>query len=308
LEDIIKVEGLTKQYGKFVAVDNISFIVKEGSLFAFLGPNGAGKSTTINMLSTVLEKTKGKIHIGGHEVGKEDNDVRKSIGMVFQQSMLDPLLTVKENLETRGSFYELKGEKLKKRIDWAVEATNSTDFFQRRYDRLSGGQKRRADIARALINYPKVLFLDEPTTGLDPQTRMHVWKTINNLRKREKMTIFLTTHYMEEAAVADDVAIIDNGKIVARDTPEKLKIKYSNDYLHILPRDEKLLTKKLETMNVKYEIFNDSYHIKVKNSMEGLSILKKIEDFIYEFEMLRGNMDDVFINITGKNIREEGGE
>ena len=194
MKKAIVIENLTKTYGDLKAVDNISFYVEEGSLFAFLGPNGAGKSTTISILNTFLKPDGGRVEIGGRILGKEDSKIRAEIGAVFQESLLDPLLTVKENLSIRGSFYGLKGKSLKNAVADAIEKSGATDFMNRPYGKLSGGQRRRADIARALINTPKILFLDEPTTGLDPQTRLSVWETVSNLRKEYGMTVFLTTH------------------------------------------------------------------------------------------------------------------
>ena len=232
---IVEVTGLVKRYGELTAVDGISFSVPEGSLFAFLGPNGAGKTTTINVICTGLDKDAGEVRINGFEVGKQDDEVRRSIGVVFQHSVLDNLLTVRENLEVRGSFYRIGEAALKKRIASLSEAVGLEDFIDRRYGTLSGGQRRRADVARALVNTPRVLFLDEPTTGLDPQTRLKVWSSLHEMQGREKMTVFLTTHYMEEAATADDVAIIDHGRIVAQGTPAALKDRYSQDSLLIVP-------------------------------------------------------------------------
>ena len=206
MKKAIVIENLTKTYGDLKAVDNISFYVEEGSLFAFLGPNGAGKSTTISILNTFLKPDGGRVEIGGRILGKEDSKIRAEIGAVFQESLLDPLLTVKENLSIRGSFYGLKGKSLKNAVADAIEKSGATDFMNRPYGKLSGGQRRRADIARALVNTPKILFLDEPTTGLDPQTRKSVWETIRKLQEGTKMTVLLTTRSIEEAAQAGILA------------------------------------------------------------------------------------------------------
>ncbi|MDD3713041.1 MAG: ATP-binding cassette domain-containing protein, partial [Candidatus Izemoplasmatales bacterium] len=222
MEKIINVENLSKNYGEVKAVKGIDFYVEKGSLFAFLGPNGAGKTTTINILSTLISMDSGKVEINGIKLGEHEDLIRSSIGIVFQEGVLDPLLTIKENLEVRGSFYGISKDKLKERIESALEIAGITNIANRRYGILSGGQKRRADIARALINSPKILFLDEPTTGLDPQTRKNVWNTIMYLKNNENMTVFLTTHYMEEAEKADYVVIIDNGQIAAKGTPSYL--------------------------------------------------------------------------------------
>ena len=220
--DIITVNGFEKSYGDFKAVKGISFSVKEGSLFAFLGPNGAGKSTTIDTLCTLLACQKGDIRIAGYQLGKDDKKIRESIGVVFQQSLLDASLTVKDNLMLRGAFYGLSRSDLKARIDEVAKFTGVDSILGKKYGRMSGGQVRRADIARALINRPKLLFLDEPMTGLDPKTREDIWKMLFQMKNEMGMTIFLTTHYMEEAAQADDVVIIKKGEIVEEGTPEQI--------------------------------------------------------------------------------------
>jgi len=304
MDNIIKVEHLTKKYDKLTAVDDVSFTVKEGDFFAFLGPNGAGKSTTINILCTVLGKTKGDIEINGFKLGENDDAIRNSIGVVFQNSFLDGLLTVIENIKVRAKFYDISNDDFNKRLDYIADMIGIKDILHRPYGQLSGGQKRRVDIARALINEPKILFLDEPTTGLDPQTRQKVWEVIDNIQKKNKTTIFLTTHYMEEASNADKVAIIDNGKIIVYDTPMKLKEKYTSNILRILPRDENELFKYLDDNGYKYQSKADMIEVLVKSSMESLKILKDIENNLSSFEALEGNMDTVFINLTGKDIRE----
>ena len=239
MEKIIDVINLHKSYGQIKAVNGISFYVEKGSLFAFLGPNGAGKTTTINILSTLLTKDQGEVFVNDNKLGEHEDEIRNAIGIVFQEGVLDPLLSVKENLETRGSFYGLQKEVLNERVKNALEITGIMELSSRKYGSLSGGQKRRADIARALLNAPRILFLDEQTTGLDPQTRKNVWQTIIRLQKEENMTVFLTTHYMEEADMADYVVIIDNGEIAAKGTPSFLKDEYSNDILKIKPHQKK---------------------------------------------------------------------
>jgi multidrug/hemolysin transport system ATP-binding protein len=302
--DIIKVKNLIKKYGNLTAVDDISFNVKEGDFFAFLGPNGAGKSTTINILCTILDKTDGEVEINGLRLGKDDELIRNSIGVVFQNSYLDNLLTAYENIRTRASFYNIEKDEFDKRLNYLSEMIGIKDILNRQYGKLSGGQKRRVDIARALINEPKILILDEPTTGLDPQTRQKVWEVLEAIQKKNKTTIFLTTHYMEEAANADMVAIIDNGKIIVNDTPMKLKEKYASNILKLLPKDEKKLFKYLDDKGYKYSKRADYIEVIVKNNMESLQILKDVEEVISSFEALEGNMDSVFVNLTGKNIRE----
>ncbi|MBP5528546.1 MAG: ABC transporter ATP-binding protein, partial [Lachnospiraceae bacterium] len=221
--NVIEVRNLVKKYSNHLAVDGIDFDVKEGELFAFLGENGAGKSTTINILCTILEKTSGDVKICGHELGKEDDLIRKDIGIVFQNSVLDDKLTVKENLYTRGSYYGLTKREIEDRLKSFYERFELEEIMKRKYEKLSGGQRRRVDIVRALLNNPKILFLDEPTTGLDPKSRKIVWDYIEYLRKEKGMTIFLTTHYMEETRDANHVVILDKGKVIARGTPTELK-------------------------------------------------------------------------------------
>ena len=231
MSNIIEVKNLVKNYKDVHAVNDISFTVEEGSFFAFLGINGAGKSTTINILCTVLEKTSGNVKIGGYDLDKEKNKIKELIGIVFQGSVLDKQLTVKENLESRASYYGLNKKEIAKRIESLTQTFDLSEILKRKYGTLSGGQRRRVDIARALINRPKLLFLDEPTTGLDPKTRLQVWEIIHNLRKETGLTVFLTTHYMEETVDCDNVVIIDSGKIVANDSPHNLKKDYSSNSL-----------------------------------------------------------------------------
>lgn len=300
----IEVKGLVKNYGKLRAVDDISFDVEQGKLFAFLGPNGAGKSTTINVICTILAATSGSVKVFGHQVGAEDKGVRSDIGVVFQGTVLDDLLSVRENLATRGSFYGWDSGEIKRRIGDVAGTTGLNDYLDRPFGKLSGGQKRRADIARALMNTPKVLFLDEPTTGLDPQTRAKIWDTIGDMKKKGT-TIFLTTHYMEEAANADDVAIIDHGKIVARGTPDELRLRFSKDRLRIMPQDVAATSGWLKAKGYECEVKNDVVELKVKDSLEALQLLKGLEGQIRGFEVIKGDMDDVFLAVTGRKIRGE---
>ncbi len=246
----------------------------------------------------------GEIEVDGHVLGKEDADIRQPIGIVFQDSVLDPLLTVWENIETRGSFYGLKKEVLHERIQSALQITGIVDLAKRRYGNLSGGQKRRADIARALVNRPKILFLDEPTTGLDPQTRKSVWDTIKLLQEEERMTVFLTTHYMEEADDADYVVIIDEGQIAAKGTPTELKDQYSQDMLRIKTNDDQALVEHLERKQINYQRRNDLYFIGLSHTLDSLDLLNEIRPLLTSFQVLNGSLDDAFIQITGKEIRE----
>ena len=301
--EIIRIHDLSKSYGKLQAVKNISLNVYEGELFAFLGPNGAGKSTTINILSTLLEKDAGEIEINQHILGKDNDKIRNDIGIVFQKSFLDDLLTVKENLITRASFYGLEKAVITKRINTLSEQLSLHEFIDRPYGKLSGGQRRRADIARALVNHPKILFLDEPTTGLDPQTRHSIWAYIEDLRIKHKMTIFLTTHYMEEAAKCDRVCIIDHGEILELKTPHELRIQYAPTLLRI--KTDSLDEESIKRMNVTYQKINDGYEIVLKESKDAYPILDSYRNQIDQFEVLEGTMDTVFLALTGQKIRED---
>ena len=305
MNKIIEVHGLSKTFGDLQAVKGIDFYVESGKLFAFLGPNGAGKSTTIDMICTLLKPDSGKAFINGFQLGTEDQDIRESIGVVFQESLLDPLLTVRENLLTRARFYKIPKSELKERVEKAAISADVMDFIDRPYGKLSGDQRRRADIARALVNTPKILFLDEPTTGLDPQTRRSVWETIAHLQKESGLTVFLTTHYMEEAASADYIVIIDDGRIVAKGTPFALRNTYSSDALKIEPSDRTALISLLQEHDIPYTEKNELITIKLSGTEEAFSILKLTEPLIHRFEVQHGTMDDVFINITGKEIRAD---
>ena len=301
--EIIRIHDLSKSYGKLQAVKNISLNVYEGELFAFLGPNGAGKSTTINILSTLLEKDAGEIEINQHILGKDNDKIRNDIGIVFQKSFLDDLLTVKENLFTRASFYGLEKSVITKRINTLSEQLSLHEFINRPYGKLSGGQRRRADIARALVNHPKILFLDEPTTGLDPQTRHSIWTYIEDLRIKHKMTIFLTTHYMEEAAKCDRVCIIDHGEILELKTPRELRVQYAPTLMRI--KTDSLDESSIQTFNVPFQKINDGYEIVLKESKEAYPILDTYRNQIEQFEVVEGTMDTVFLALTGKTIRED---
>ena len=301
---IITVDGLKKSYGDVQAVKGIDFYVEKGKLFAFLGPNGAGKSTTIDIICTFLKPDGGEVTVDDSVLGKDDNAIRSSVGAVFQDSLLDDRLTVLENLKTRGALYGLKGKALDSAARKAAETVGISDLLSRRYGTLSGGQRRRCDIARALVNTPKILFLDEPTTGLDPQTRKLVWETIAALQRETDMTIFLTTHYMEEAANADYVIVIDNGLIAAKGTPAELKAKYTSDKLFLVCKDLPSVARTLESQGVSFETVADRVIIPIRSSLDALPILRDCGDGITGFEVINGTMDDAFIAITGKEIRE----
>ena len=308
MEEIITVNGLKKYFHEVKAVDDISFHVEPGETFGFLGINGAGKSTTINMLCTLFPVTAGEVSVCGYQLGKDDEKIRSNIGVVWQNNCLDERLSVKENLYVRGSLYGLDGNALKNRIEEIGKKLQLKDIYQTRYEKLSGGQKRRCEIAAALINTPKILFLDEPTTGLDPATRKLVWESMDTLQKEDGTTIFLTTHYMEEAACARHIAIIDSGKIKEYGTPFELKERYAKDKLHLIPKPEKQdeLIQLLKQMSYQEDDIvntNDRLVISVKDSMFALEILQKVQNCLSGFEMLQGTMDDVFLNVTGKALK-----
>lgn len=302
---VIEVNGLKKYFGDVKAVDDISFQVEQGELFGFLGINGAGKSTTINMLCTLYPPTAGEIQICGFAAGTENEEIRKRIGVVYQNNCLDDKLTVEENLFLRGSLYEKDRRKLKKDIERICGILELEEVYHRRFARLSGGQKRRCEIARALVNAPQIMFLDEPTTGLDPATRKQVWASLEKLRREEHMTIFLTTHYMEEAARASHIAIMDAGHIKEYGTSFSLKETYAKDKLRLYsksPEKSSRLAQMLERQKITYKQKQDSYVISVPESMAALQILDDVRGLIDGFEMVQGSMDDVFLNVTGKAL------
>ena len=308
MEKMIEVKGLKKSYGTVQAVKEIDFDVQKGSLFAFLGPNGAGKSTTIDILCTLNQPDSGQVKIAGFDLREEAAKIREKIGVVFQDHLLDKKLTVYENLMIRAGFYYKRSKERREAVEKVTRYAEITEFMKRPYGKLSGGQRRRVDIARALLNTPKVLFLDEPTTGLDPQTRKHIWETVKKLQKENNMTIFLTTHYMEEAAKADYVVIMDHGEIVVQGTPYDLKETYSYEHVKLKCNagdSQTIEVKKyLEKNKLKWTEEGEILDVQIARTLESLKILTELESYIESFEVLHGTMDDVFLNITGKEIRE----
>lgn len=298
----IKVENLCKQYGEQQAVKGISFTVEQGTLFAFLGENGAGKSTTIEILCTLLKKSSGQVTINGFtlDASNDNADIRKSIGVVFQQSLLDERLTVRENILHRGKTYGLSKTQLTDNYQFVSTYLHLEDIEEKKYGTLSGGQKRRADIARALIHRPSILFLDEPTTGLDPQTRQFVWQAIKQLQRETNMTVFLTTHYMEEASVAHQVTVLKQGKIVAQGTPDALKTKYAYDSMALVFQNAQEGVKFLEENAISYTENQGIYTIRLTSTLQALPLLKKAEPLIASFEVIKGSMDDVFLHIMAE--------
>ena len=298
MENVIQIEHLNKSYGEVKAVQDLSFVVKKGELFAFLGVNGAGKSTTISMICGQLVKDSGNITVCGQDVEKNFDAVSRKIGVVFQSSTLDSQLSAKDNLRSRASLYGINGKDFKKRYEELISLLDFGSFADRPLSKLSGGQKRRIDIARALIHDPEILILDEPTTGLDPQTRKLLWAVVDRLRKEKGMTVFLTTHYMEEAADADYVIIIDSGKIAAEGTPLELKNKYVGDYITIYNYDEK----ELEKLGLKYEKLRDAVRISVADTAKVTELILAHPGLFKDYEVIKGKMDDVFLAVTGKDL------
>lgn len=302
MEDIIQVNHLKRYFKDIKAVDDISFKVKKGQLYGFLGVNGAGKSTTINMLCTLLPRQEGEVTICGHRLGKEDREIRSKIGVVFQDNTLDNRLTIKENLVIRAGLYHNNNKEIMANLDYVCDVLSIGDLLKRQFNKLSGGQKRRCEIARALMNRPELLFLDEPTTGLDPQTRQSVWSSIEALQKEVGMTVFLTTHYMEEAAKAQYISIMEAGKLVANGTPFELKEKYAHDILKLVPQDFDELAKVLNEQNISSEKRTNHIRVIIQDSLHGLEILNRVKEYLKSYEVIQGTMDDVFLNITGKSL------
>ena len=298
MEHIIQIDHLSKRFGSVKAVQDLSFRVKEGELFAFLGVNGAGKSTTINIMCGQTSKDSGSIVIDAHDLDKDKDLIKRELGVVFQSSVLDSALSVYDNLESRAALYGIVGDAFKKRLAELAKILDFEDLLKRTVGKLSGGQRRRIDIARALFHKPKILILDEPTTGLDPQTRRILWNVISDFRKNENMTVFLTTHYMEEAADADYVVIIDDGKIAAEGTPLELKNIYTGDYITIYGEQEEHIKK----LGMEYEKLRNGYRLFVTNTKAATDLIIHNPQLFQDYEITKGKMDDVFLAVTGKTL------
>jgi len=298
MEKVITIENLNKSYGEVKAVRDLSFSVRRGELFAFLGVNGAGKSTTISMICGQLKKDSGSIFVCGEDVDKCFESISRRIGVVFQNSALDAQLSARDNLRSRAALYGITGKAFEKRFSELSEMLEFRDFADRPLAKLSGGQKRRIDIARALLHNPEILILDEPTTGLDPQTRKLLWSTIEVLRKEKQLTVFLTTHYMEEAADADYVVIIDSGMIAAEGTPLELKNKYVGDYVTLYNCSET----EVEKLGLPYEKIRDAIRVSVPNTSAVTELISAHRELFVDYEVVKGKMDDVFLAVTGKNL------
>lgn len=301
MENIIEISNLNKSFKDVKAVDNLSFHVKKKEFFAFLGINGAGKSTTISIMCGTLRKDSGIVMINGFDVNTEKEQIKKEIGVVFQESSLDKILTVYDNLEYKASLYGITGKDFKERLEYLSTLFSFKELLKRTYGKLSGGQKRKIDIARALLHKPNILILDEPTTGLDPKTRQIVWNAINKIHQEEGLTVFLTTHYMEEVVDANYVIILDSGRIKASGTPLELKNKYTGDYIYLYnPKMEDI-----EKLNVKFEKIPDGVKIEVANTQEATKLIIDHPSIFKDYEVIKGKMDDVFLSVTGKKLETE---
>lgn len=298
MSNMIQITHLSKSFGSIKAVQDLSFRVKEGELFAFLGINGAGKSTTINIMCGQLAKDSGSVFIDGRDLDKDMDFIKRELGIVFQSSVLDSALSVYDNLESRAALYGITGTEFKTRLAELAKRLDFENLLKRTVGKLSGGQRRRIDIARALFHKPKILILDEPTTGLDPQTRRILWDVISSFRKNEKMTVFLTTHYMEEAAEADYVVIIDSGKLSAEGTPLELKNSYTGDYISIygVPEDS------IRELGIAYEQIRNGYRLSVPNTKAATDLIIHHPQLFQDYEITKGKMDDVFLAVTGKTL------
>ena len=296
--NIIQIDHLSKSFGAVKAVQDLSFRVKEGELFAFLGVNGAGKSTTISILCGQLERDEGEVEIDGGSIDRDMARIKRELGVVFQSSALDKVLSVQENLRSRAALYGITGEQFRRRLEELASLLDFGDLLKRATGKLSGGQRRRIDIARALLHRPKILILDEPTTGLDPQTRRTVWDVVSRLRQQEGLTVFLTTHYMEEAADADYVVILDGGKIAAEGTPLALKNTYTGDFITLYGVEHG----QVEQLGMPYEALRDACRIAVPNTAEATRLIIQHPDLFRDYEITKGKMDDVFLAVTGKKL------
>ena len=302
MDTIIEIKGLCKHFKEVAAVDDISFKVNRGDLFAFLGVNGAGKSTTISIICGRLAKDAGTVLIDGVDIDASPDAIKNTLGVVFQSSALDKPLTVRQNLESRAALYGIVGEAFKKRLDELSHMLDFSDLLDRTLGKLSGGQRRRIDIARALLHHPKLLILDEPTTGLDPQTRRLLWQTITRLRREEGVTVFLTTHYMEEAAEADYVVVLDAGRIAAEGTPLDLKNRYTGDFVTFYGVGEE----DVRALGMPYERVAEGIRVSVPGTRAATELVLRAPELFVDYEITKGKMDDVFLAITGKTLG--GGE
>lgn len=298
MDSIIRINGLRKSFGDIKAVDGLSFRVERGELFAFLGVNGAGKSTTISMICGQLKRDGGDISVCGYDIDRDPEPIKRRIGVVFQNSVLDRALTVKDNLKSRAALYGITGKRLEERLSAVSELLDMDGIMNRPVGKLSGGQRRRADIARALMHDPEILILDEPTTGLDPQTRKMLWDAVRRLRDSEKLTVFLTTHYMEEAADADYAVIIDSGKIAAEGTPLELKNRYTADSITLYGVGES----DAADLGYPVTVLHGAVRISVPDTEAATKLIISRPELFRDYEIIKGRMDDVFLSVTGKKL------
>ena len=301
MANMIEISHLDKSFGEVRAVNDLSFAVGEGELFAFLGVNGAGKSTTINIICGQLLKDGGTVVIGGRDIDGGMEAIKSDIGVVFQSSVLDASLSVYDNLLSRAALYGIVGSLFKERLEWVSSLLDIGSLMKRSVGKLSGGQRRRIDIARALLNKPRLLILDEPTTGLDPQTRRLLWDVIGKLRSESGITVLLTTHYMEEAADADSVVIIDGGRIVASGTPLELKNAYAGDFVTLYGVSEE----DVSALGVEYSAVKDGVRLSVSSTADATQLILKNPSLFRDYEITKGKMDDVFLAVTGKKLEGE---
>ena len=299
--NIIEIKNLRKSFGTITAVNDISFCVGEGELFAFLGVNGAGKSTTISIMCNTVKKDSGDVLINGLDSSAHPEKIKRDIGVVFQSSVLDKVLTVRDNLQSRAALYGICGKDFEQRLSELCDLLDIGDLLERTVGKLSGGQRRRIDIARAIFHEPKILILDEPTTGLDPQTRQKLWSVIASLRKNKNVTVFLTTHYMEEAADADHIVIIDGGKIVAEGTPHELKNRFTRDFITIYGCSEE----QIKLLNKEYQFNGNIARITVESTQEATALIVKFPEIFKDYEITKAKMDDVFLAATGKSLSSD---
>lgn len=298
MEEVLNITNVSKSFGKVKAVNNISFKVKKGEMFAYLGVNGAGKSTTISMICGTLKMDSGSILVCGEDINKNSNYIKNKIGVVFQNSVLDQTLSVYDNLKYRASLYDITGNDFEKRFKELEKMFELNEIKKQKVKTLSGGQRRRVDIARAIIHNPDFLILDEPTTGLDPNTRKKLWNIIRNLREKNEMTVFLTTHYMEEASDADFIIIIEKGKIITEGTPLDLKNKYAKDIISIYHVEEK----DVKRLKLPYTKIRDGFKIEIENTTLATDLIIKNKEIFKDYEIIKGKMDDVFLNATGNEL------
>ena len=304
MDTIIEIDHLSKSFGDIRAVQDLSFQVREGELFAFLGVNGAGKSTTINILCGQLAKDGGSVRICGADPDREADRVKRSLGVVFQNSVLDKSLSVRDNLESRAALYGITGKAFSRRLEELSGLLELDDLLKRTVGKLSGGQRRRIDIARALLHQPRILILDEPTTGLDPQTRKLLWDAVSRMRREKSMTVFLTTHYMEEAADADYVVILDSGRIAAQGTPLTLKNTYTGDFITLYGVTEE----QVWGLGHPYEAIRDAYRVSVPDTAAATGLIVRNPEVFRDYEITKGRMDDVFLAVTGKKLTGGAGK